>query len=51
RGRDAHPSHFSYDDCAMKRKAMYLCLSELGNQYLQGAYVKEVWASVYSVSA
>jgi len=26
---------FSYDDCAMKRKAMYSCLSKLGSQYLR----------------
>ena len=40
RERDAHPSHFSYDDCAMKRKAMYSCLSELGNQYLRSSWKK-----------
>jgi hypothetical protein len=26
---------FSYDDCAMKCKGMYSCLSNLGNQYLR----------------
>ena len=38
---------FSYDDCAMKRKAMYSCLSKFGSQYLRDPGEKNGFREIY----